>query len=247
MMVKIDMESQEFKDELAKTKVFTDKVCDSFGWVYNPNEDVNEGVTMGLARNKIIYNKRFCPCFMVIGETKEERKEADNRICPCKPAIEKEIPEDGACHCGIFVTPEYAKLHGAQESAIEAAHAHSRGLTQDECVALLEKEQLDTDEIQALLEARELKMIDFLLIDVREWMEWKQQRIVGTDYLVPTTSFYQSIDQIDQDKEKPVVLYCFTGSRSVYCQNVLKDMGWKQVSNYTQGIISYNGETTSGE
>jgi len=107
MMIKIDMESEEFKTEMEKTKKFTDKVCDTFGWVYNPNEDVNEGVTMGLARNKIIYNKRFCPCFMVIGETKEEQKAADNRICPCKPAIEKEIPEDGACHCGIFVSPEY--------------------------------------------------------------------------------------------------------------------------------------------
>jgi ferredoxin-thioredoxin reductase catalytic subunit len=109
MMIKIDMESEEFKTEMEKTKKFTDKVCESRGWVYNPNEDVNEGVTMGLARNKMIYNKRFCPCFMVIGETKEERKAADNRICPCPPAIEKEIPEDGKCHCGIFCTPEYAK------------------------------------------------------------------------------------------------------------------------------------------
>jgi ferredoxin-thioredoxin reductase catalytic subunit len=108
-MIKIDMESQEFKDEMEKTKKFTDKVCEVKGWVYNPNDDVNEGVSMGLARNKLIYNKRFCPCFMVIGETKEERKEADNRICPCTPAIEKEIPEDGKCHCGIFCTPEYAK------------------------------------------------------------------------------------------------------------------------------------------
>jgi len=247
MMIKIDMESVEFKEELAKTQKFTDKVCESFGWVYNPNEDVNEGVTMGLARNKMIYNKRFCPCFMVIGETKEEQKAANNRICPCKPAIEKEIPEDGACHCGIFVTPEYAKQHAAEDSAVEAAHSHSRGLTKDECVSLLAKEQLDTDEIQALLEARELGMVDFSLVDVREWMEYNEKRIVGTDFLVPTTTFYQAVEKIDQDKEKPVIVYCFTGSRSAYCQNVLKDMGWKQVSNYSQGIIAYNGETTSGE
>jgi ferredoxin-thioredoxin reductase catalytic subunit len=89
MMIKIDMESEEFKNEMAKTQKFTDKVCESRGWVYHPIEDVNEGVTMGLTRNKMIYNKRFCPCFMVVGETKEERKAADNRICPCKPAIEK--------------------------------------------------------------------------------------------------------------------------------------------------------------
>ncbi len=106
----IDMSSQEFLDELEKTKKFTDKVCKQFGWVYNPNEEVNEGIIMGLTRHKLMYGKRFCPCFMVIEED-GKFKSADDRICPCKPAIEKEIPEMGKCHCGIFCTPEYAKTH----------------------------------------------------------------------------------------------------------------------------------------
>jgi len=78
-------------------------------------------------------------------------------------------------------------------------------------------------------------------------MEWNQQRIVGTDYLIPTTSFYQALEKIEDQKDKPVIVYCLTGSRSVYCQNVMKDLGWKQVSNYKQGIIDYKGETTAGE
>lgn len=247
MLIKIDMESQEFKDELQKTQEFTDTICASKGWVYNPIEEVNEGVTMGLARNKMIYNKRYCPCFMVIGETKEERKEADNRICPCKPAIEKEIPEDGKCHCGIFCTPEYAKQNTIELEAEEVAHTHSRGLTKEECEAILKHEQLDSDEIESLLEARELGMVEFNLVDVREWMEWNQQRIVGTDYLIPTTSFYQALEQIDDQKETPTIVYCLTGSRSAYCQAVMKDLGFKQVSNHKQGIIAYNGSCTSGE
>ena len=247
MMIKIDMESEEFKSEMEKTKSFTDKVCASRGFVYNPIEDVNEGVLMGLARNKMIYNKRFCPCFMVIGETPEERKAADNRICPCKPALEKEIPEEGKCHCGIFCTPEYAKANAIEIEAEEVAHTHSRGLTKEECEAILAHEQLDGDEIVALLEARDLGMVEFNLVDVREWMEWNQQRITGTDYLIPTTSFYNQLAQIEEQKEKPTILYCLTGSRSAYCQKVLQDMGWKQVSNYTHGIITYNGETKSGE
>ncbi len=246
-MIKIDMESVEFKTEMEKTKEFTDSVCSSLGWTYNPIEDINEGVTMGLARNKMIYNKRFCPCFMVIGETKEERKEADNRICPCKPAIEKEIPEEGKCHCGIFCTPEYARINAIEEEAEIAAHTHSRGLTKEECEVLLTHKELDGDEIESLLEARELGMVDFNLIDVREWMEWNQQRIVGTNYLIPTTSFYNQLDQVEDQKDKATILYCLTGSRSAYCQNVMLDMGWKSVSNFTRGIIAYGGETTSGE
>jgi len=110
-MQQIDMSSKEFLDEMDKTKKFTDKVCDKFGWQYNPIEDVNEGVLMGLSRNKLLYGKRFCPCFMIEPDESKpgKYKSVDDRICPCKSAIEKEIPEDGKCHCGIFCTPEYVK------------------------------------------------------------------------------------------------------------------------------------------
>ena len=109
MMPQLDMNSQEFKDELAKTQKFTDKVCESQGWVYNLNEDVNEGVVMGLARHKLLFGKRFCPCFMVEADPQKEGKfkSTDNRLCPCTPAIEKEIPELGVCHCQIFCTVEH--------------------------------------------------------------------------------------------------------------------------------------------
>jgi ferredoxin-thioredoxin reductase catalytic subunit len=109
MLQKLDMESQEFKDELTKTEDFTQKVCDSKGWLYHTNPDVVEGIQLGLTRNKMLYGKRFCPCFMVEeDESKPGKfKSVDGRICPCKPAIEKEIPEDGVCHCQIFCTPEY--------------------------------------------------------------------------------------------------------------------------------------------
>lgn len=241
------MNSEEFKNELEKTKKFTDKVNQTFGWMYNPIEEVNEGVTMGLARNKLIYGKRFCPCFMVIGETKEEQKKADNRVCPCKPAIDVEIPKDGKCHCGIFCTPEYVKQNSIKEEALEVSHTHSRGLTKDECQALLQMEQLDSSEIESLLEARELGMVEFSLVDVREWIEWKDNRIKGTDLLVPTTSFYQSIEKLEDKKEQHIILYCLTGSRSAYCQTMLQDLGWKKVSNYTAGIVDFKGECESGE
>ena len=112
-MMQLDMNSQEFKDEMAKTQQFTDKVVESRGWAYGPNADVNEGVTMGLARHKLLYGKRFCPCFMVEEDPQKpgKFKSTDDRICPCKPAIEKEIPEQGICHCQIFCTPEYREAN----------------------------------------------------------------------------------------------------------------------------------------
>ncbi|SFV64690.1 Rubredoxin [hydrothermal vent metagenome] len=245
-MKTVDMNSQEFKDEFEKTWKFVHKVNKNFGWVQNPNEDVNEGVAMGLARNKLMYGKRFCPCFMVIGETKEEQKKADNRICPCKPAIEKEIPEDGTCHCGIFCTPEFAKSQEKKEIIEEVVHTHSRGLSVDEAKELLKKEQLDSDELEALIEARTLKMIDFTLIDVREMMEYKMSHIVGTDAIVPTSNFYAEIEKFNDKKEEPIIVYCLSGSRSYQVQHAMKSLGFKHVGNLQYGTMSYSGETEQG-
>lgn len=246
-MIKIDTQSQEFQEELQRTKEFANEVCTSKNLVFNPLEEVNTSTLLGLTRNETIYGTKFCPCFMVIGETKEEQLNSNNRICPCTPAIEKEIPQTGKCHCGIFCTPEYAKENAVQEEIIQEQPTHSEGLTVEQCKTLLEQPDINNDELIVLLEARDLGMIDFNLIDVREWMEWNQNRIVGTDYLVPTTSFYHALKQVEDQKDKPTIVYCYTGSRSAYCQRVMLDMGWKQVSNHTSGIIRYHGARTHGE
>ena len=78
-------------------------------------------------------------------------------------------------------------------------------------------------------------------------MEWVSARIKGTDYLVPTTSFYNSLSQIEEQKNKPVIVYCHIGSRSAYCQRMMRDMGYKTVSNLQYGISSYQGELLSGD
>lgn len=97
------------------------------------------------------------------------------------------------------------------------------------------------------MEARELGFINFNLVDVREWMEWAGHRIKGTDFLVPTTSFYQSIEVLEDKKDIPVVVYCHSGSRSAYCQNIMLSAGFKTVCNLDYGIMTYQGELVSGE
>lgn len=246
MVIKIDVKSEEFNNEYVKTLSFTEKVCNQFGFVYNPEDEINESVKTGLTRNKLIYGKRYCPCFMVEGETEEARKEADNRICPCKPALEREIPNDGHCHCGIFCTPEYAQRHAIENSAAQVSHTHSRGLSKEECLALLDQKDVDSDELESLLEAREIGLVDFILVDTREWMENKGERIVGTDFLIPTTSFYQALSQIEDKKDTNIIVYCFSGSRSAYCQQIMKKMGYSKVANLAYGIVSFKGQTQRG-
>ena len=108
MIKKIDTNSKEFINEFQVTKQFTDDVLLKHNLVYNPDEEVNKSIQMGLTRNQMIYGKKFCPCFMVIGQTPEEQESNENRLCPCTPALINEIPSKGSCHCGIFCTKEKA-------------------------------------------------------------------------------------------------------------------------------------------
>ncbi|MEW5832461.1 MAG: ferredoxin-thioredoxin reductase catalytic domain-containing protein [Campylobacterota bacterium] len=237
---KIDPESVEFKEELEKTIKFTDKVCTQFGFVYNPDPEINQGIQFGLTRNKLIHGKRYCPCFFVTGNKEEDR------ICPCKPALEHEIPTDGVCHCQIFCTPEYAASQLKNEEIESVVHQHSRGLSTEECQILLNKSDLDSDELTALIEARALGMVDFKIVDVREWMEWKMGRIAGADHLVPTSSFFQTLNEAAIGKDEHIIVYCHVGSRSAHCQRILTDMGYTKVSNLAHGIVSYGGEIVRG-
>jgi len=240
-MIKIDMNSPEFIEVMEKTVKFTDKVNKQFDWVYNPQEEVNEGVQMGLARNKMMYGKRFCPCFMV-EEVDGKPKSVDDRVCPCKPAIEQEIPENGVCHCGIFCTPEFAEKKRIELGMEETVHTHSRGLSKEECELLVKQSELDGDELVSLLEARELGMIHFTLVDVREYMEWQMGHIKGADTLVPTSSFFQTWEEAKLGKDDNIIVYCHVGSRSAHVARILTDNGYKHIGNLTHGIVSYSGE-----
>lgn len=246
MIRKIDVDSEEFQLELELTKQFTDNVLKEHSLVYNPDDEVNESIQMGLTRNKMIYGKRFCPCFMVIGQTPTEQETSENRLCPCTPALTKEIPETGSCHCGIYCTEQKAK-EIEDETAMHDAIAKHDGLTSDECNKLLAQEEVNSIELEALLKARDLGFTKFNLVDTREWMEWIGARIKGTDYLIPTTSFYQAIERINEQKDIPVVVYCHSGSRSAYCQRIMLDLGFNSVTNLDYGISSYGGERESGD
>ena len=105
MLQALDMNSEEFKDENEKTLKFVEKVVSAKKWGFNEDKEIVDTVIMGLTRNKLLYGKRFCPCFMV-EEVDGKFKSTDDRICPCKPAIQEEIPNNGMCHCGIFVKKE---------------------------------------------------------------------------------------------------------------------------------------------
>ncbi len=233
---------------MKKQQAFTNKVCAQFGFVYTPLDEVKESIQQGLTRNKLIYGKRYCPCFMVIKEVLQKSKPKqviDYVLVPLHSRLK--FHNMGNATVPIFCTPEHARELAQEESIEEVAHTHTRGLSKEECEVLLKKEQLDGSELESLLEAREDGKVAFNLVDTREWMEWIGNRIKGTDYLIPTTSFHNALSQLNGQENTPVIVYCYSGSRSAYCQRILKHMGYKTVINLEYGIMAYDGECESGE
>jgi ferredoxin-thioredoxin reductase catalytic subunit/rhodanese-related sulfurtransferase len=229
-----NIDEKKFQEEFINTEKFVNKVIKQFNWTLNPDEAVVERVMKGLTNNKLLHGKRYCPCFV-------PQFNKDDRICPCKPAINDEIPNDGVCHCGIFCTEEYAKKALEKEEKEEKKKVSDI----DENVAkeILKKDQLSGEELELLLKARVDGLVKFKLLDIREPFEWQMGRIKGADFLVPTSNFYAELEKVMPYKDEPWILYCHVGSRSAYVQRVLQSQeGFPHIGNLTYGIAAYRGE-----
>jgi len=108
---------------------------------------------------------------------------------------------------------------------------------------LLNKSFVSSAELETLLKEREAGNADFILVDVREQMEYDMGHIKGVDMLKPTSTF-QSWGQsfFDENKDKTVIFTCRTDARSGSVQRVFQQNGMKNVINHSGGIVSYRGE-----
>ena len=106
---------------------------------------------------------------------------------------------------------------------------------------LLQKNEINGKELEFLLSERNKKRVDFLLIDVREEYEFKEKKIVGVDYLIPLSDFFNKSKLIEGYKSKYIVAKCKLGGRSAQAQMQLKLMGFQKVINLAGGITHYKG------
>jgi rhodanese-related sulfurtransferase len=115
--------------------------------------------------------------------------------------------------------------------------------TKEELEKMLQNQQLSSAELEALLKAREEGKIDFVLMDIREVFEFTDRSIKGADILLPTSMMNNKLDVFEELKDKPVVLYCRTGSRTGQVMYALRNMGYDNIVHLNPGIMGYAGET----
>ena len=111
---------------------------------------------------------------------------------------------------------------------------------------ILNEEDINAVSLEDLLKARKNNKIDFVLVDVRETFESEDSRVPGTDFFYPTSDFNSNQNKYQDFKDKRVILYCRSSSRTGQVKSILKSMGLNNISHLRGGIMSYMGNTESG-
>jgi rhodanese-related sulfurtransferase len=109
---------------------------------------------------------------------------------------------------------------------------------------ILEKKEINGEELEYLLSERKNKRAEFLLVDVREEYEHNEKKIVGVDHLLPLSNFFNKVKDINQHKSKHIITKCKIGGRSAQAQMHLQLLGFNKVINLAGGISNYKGEVT---
>jgi rhodanese-related sulfurtransferase len=80
---------------------------------------------------------------------------------------------------------------------------------------------------------------DIVIIDARATKEFKKGHIKGARN-VPITDFNAKISSLSQYKDKPILLYCNTGTSISRAIRLLKKAGFNNINNIEGGIMAWN-------
>ncbi len=112
---------------------------------------------------------------------------------------------------------------------------------------LLDRSSINSEDLEQLLQERTEGKVEFILVDVREDMEYEESHIEGVDILRPTSTFQDWVDPLlEETKDQIVIFTCRTDYRSGQVQNVLRQRGHARAINHAGGITSYRGKVARG-
>ena len=97
-----------------------------------------------------------------------------------------------------------------------------------------EIDEISTREAHALLEAGDAP----LFVDVRLREEWDEGHLPGAVHL-PRNNLESRVEALVPDKERPLVVYCESGSRSAFATKALHELGYEHAVNLAGGFADW--------
>jgi sulfur-carrier protein adenylyltransferase/sulfurtransferase len=77
-----------------------------------------------------------------------------------------------------------------------------------------------------------------LYVDVREREEWDEGHIPGAVHL-PRNNLESRAEQAIQERDRPIVVYCSGGNRSVFAARTLEELGYEHVASLSGGFTDW--------
>jgi rhodanese-related sulfurtransferase len=93
-------------------------------------------------------------------------------------------------------------------------------------------ERVDADSFEQSI----LENPDALLLDVRTQAEWEQDGHLEGAVLIPHSSLEDRVNELPEDKDELIQLYCRSGNRSIDAANTLIDLGYTNIVELKTGI-----------
>jgi len=95
--------------------------------------------------------------------------------------------------------------------------------------------QVDVEELNAALQAGQ----DVQLLDVREGWEYTLARLAGAQW-IPLGELERRTEELD--RQRPLVVYCHHGIRSLHAALALRSRGFEQARSLRGGIDRWSQE-----
>src|SRR5687767_3568183 len=80
---------------------------------------------------------------------------------------------------------------------------------------------------------------DFLLLDVRQPQEYEHVRIEGAE-LIPLPHLQARLSELEPHRNRPIVVHCHHGGRSMQATLFLRQQGFTNVKNMAGGIDAWS-------
>lgn len=102
-------------------------------------------------------------------------------------------------------------------------------------------QMMDSDQARGFLDSR--KPDEYTLLDVRQDWEYEEFHIPGAQ-LIPLTELQDRQDEVPRDK--PVLVYCASGGRSMAAAALLNGQGYDEIFNLVGGAMAWQGAQAFG-
>lgn len=156
--------------------------------------------------------------------TKESVSVVENTSENFDKAVQAELPD-------ICQTPQGYTDEQWREHMSHHPERYQECFTPQEQKVMIDYKNIGPDDLAAMLKAKDFELID---VHIPE-----QAHIPRTDQFIPFNEIITRQNELPQDKNAKIVLYCRSGSMSRTASEALLEMGYTNVYNLAGGLNSW--------